>query len=82
MAIDTTKLPGWVDAKDITTTLAAGSLTITKALVYKFGTDVILELQYSDSSKGYAKVKNNGPRVKIGGADNTFGTGTEVLWHS
>ena len=81
MAIDTTKLPGWETPKDITTNLAAGSLTVSKALVYKWGTDTILELQYSDTTKGYVKFKNGG-RVKVGGADNTFGTGTEVTWQS
>jgi len=82
MAIDTTKLPGWETSKDITTTLAAGALTITKAQVYKYGTDVIVQLTYSDTTIGYIKFKSNGSRIKIGGSDNTFGTGTEVTWQS
>ena len=80
-SVDTSKLPGWSDSKDVTTALAAGSLTITKAEVYKFGTDVVFQLTYSDASKGYIKVKGTS-RVKVGGTDNTFGTGTEITWQS
>lgn len=79
-SIDITTLPGWVDAKDITTLLASGALTITKAQVYKLGCDTIVQFTYSDASTGYIKMEQG--RVKIGGADNTFQTGTEVLWQS
>ena len=37
MAIDTTKLPGWETTKDITTTLAAGSLTISQGAGLQVG---------------------------------------------
>ena len=78
MGVNTAQLPGTVGPIDITTLLAAGSLTITKATVYKLGADTIIELDYSNSTVGYIKLKQG--RVKVGGADNTFGTGTEVYW--
>ena len=78
MQVNTATLPGWTGAKDITTLLASGSLTITKALVYKYGADTILELDYSDSSVSYVKFKQG--RVKVGGSSNQFDTGTEVTW--
>ena len=80
MAIDTTKLPGWTDSKDITTALASGSLTITKAVVQKYGTDLVLVLTYSDTTIGYVKWKQG--RCKVGGSDNTFATGTEITWNA
>lgn len=80
-ATDVTQLPGWVASKDITTLLAAGALTITDAVVYKYGTDTIVQFTYSDASVSYIKFKATG-RLKIGGADNTFATGTEILWEA
>lgn len=79
---DITQLPGWTGAKDITTLLAAGALTITKAQVYKFGSNIIVQFTYSDASTGYVKFKSTGPRFSVGGADNTFASGTEILWQS
>ena len=81
MAFDPTTLPGWVDSKDITTNLAAGSLTITTATVYKMGSDTVFKFVYSDTSVGYIKMLKNG-RVKIGGATPQGDTGTEVLWQA
>jgi len=81
MGVNTATLPGTVGVRDITTALAAGSLTITKAVVYRLGNDTVVQLTYSDTTIGYIKVKGCS-RVKIGGADNTFGTGTEVTWQS
>ena len=80
MSTPTTKLPGTVGPQDITTALAAGSLTITQAIAYKFGSDTVVELTYSNASTGYIKWKQG--RLKVGGADNTFGTGTEFTWHA
>lgn len=80
MSTNIATLPGWATAKDITTPLAAGALTITQAQVYKFGSDTVVQLTYSDASIGYIKFKQG--RVKVGGADNTFGTGTEVFWQA
>lgn len=80
MSTNIATLPGWATAKDITTLIASGALTITKAIVYKFGSDTIVQITYSDASTTYLKFKQN--RVKIGGADNTFGTGTEVFWQA
>lgn len=80
MAVNTAQLPGWVTVQDITTLLAAGSLTITSAKVFKTGSVTVIQLNYSDSSIGYIKMKQG--RIKIGGADNQFDTGTEVLWQS
>jgi hypothetical protein len=80
MAFDQTQLPGWTNAKDITTNLAAGALTITTAVVYKVANEVIVKFTYSDTSVGYIKVK--GARVKVGGASGQFDTGTEVAWAS
>ncbi len=80
MSVDTTKLPGWVGAKDITALLASGALTITKAIAYKVGSTMVIQFTYSDSSTSYIKEKNG--RLKIGGASNQFDTGTEVLWQS
>ena len=81
MAITTANLPGYVGVIDITTALASGSLTISSAKVFKSGTDTTIVLNYSDSTVGYIKFKATG-RLKIGGADNTFGTGTEITWPS
>jgi hypothetical protein len=80
MAFDLTQLPGWTNAKDITTNLAAGSLTITTAVVYKVANEVMIKFTYSDSSVGYIKIK--GVRVKVGGASPQFDTGTEVTWQA
>lgn len=77
---DITTLPGWVDAKDITALLDSGALTITQALVYKLGCDTIVQITYSDASVSYIKMEQG--RIKIGGADNTFTTGTEILWEA
>lgn len=80
MAISTSQLPGWTDSKDITTLLASGSLTITSAVAYKYGMDEVIQITYSDASVSYIKWKAG--RLKIGGSDNTFGTGTEITWQS
>jgi hypothetical protein len=80
MSVTVSTLPGYVGSQDITTLLASGSLTITKAQVYKVGATVVVQFTYSDASTSYIKVKQM--RVKIGGADNQFDTGTEVLWAS
>ena len=81
MSVTKANLPGWVDQKDITATLGAGSLTITTALVYKVGSDTIFEFDMSDSSVLYIKVGKAG-RVKVGGSSNQFDTGTEIVWQS
>ena len=78
MSTNVTNLPPHASAKDITTKLASGALTISKALVYRLGSEVTVELQYSDSTKGYIKMKQG--RIKVGGSDNTFSTGTELTW--
>ncbi len=81
MAFNVAELPGLSGAHDITTPLAAGSLTISKAVVYKCGSDTIFQLTYSDSTTGYIKMgKNN--RVKIGGATPQFDSGTEITWNT
>ena len=80
MGVNTSQLPDNACAIDITTTLAAGSLTITKAVVQKYGTDLVLVLTYSDTTIGYVKWKQG--RCKVGGSDNTFATGTEIIWNA
>lgn len=73
-------LPGIAAQKDIMTLLAAGANTITSAQVVRYGADVIVQLTYSDTTVSYIKVKQG--RVKIGGATNDFGSGTEVIWQA
>lgn len=80
-SIDTTLLPGWVTSKDITTLLAAGANTVTKAVAYKMGTLTVIQLTYSDASTGYIKFDATGHLI-MGGADNLPTTGTEVLWQA
>ena len=80
MSTNIATLPGWVNAKDITTALAAGSLTITKAQAYTLGSIKVIQLTYSDTTISYIKWKNG--RLKVGGTDNTFGTGTEFTWQA
>lgn len=79
MAVDVTTLPGWVNSQDITTLLAAGSATITSAKVYRLGAVTVIQLNYSNSTIGYIKLKQM--RVKIGGTDNQFDSGTEIIWN-
>jgi hypothetical protein len=80
MSVTLSTLSGCSATKDITSLLASGALTITQALAYKVGSDVMIQITYSDASVSYVKVKNG--RLKIGGASNQFDTGTEVLWQS
>lgn len=79
--LDITQLPGWVDAKDITSTFNVGSLTITQLQVYKLGSVFVFQFTMSDTSTNYLKVKCTG-KVKVGGTDSSFETGTEVTWQS
>jgi hypothetical protein len=81
MSTTVATLPGNVCSKDITTLLAAGSLTITKAVAYKFGVQTVIQITYSDASTGYIKFGANGHLI-IGGADNSVDTGTEILWQN
>lgn len=76
----TTKLPGSVAPKDVTTTAAPGSNTISKIQAYRPGSTVVFELTMSDNSVIY--LKTQGGRVKIGGTDESMNTGTEVTWQS
>ena len=80
MSIDTTLLPGTVCGKDITTLIASGSLTITSAVAYRYGSDMVVKITYSDATVTYIKWKQG--RLKIGGDSNTFSTGTEVVWEA
>ncbi len=80
MSVNTAQLPGEVSPHDITTSLAAGALTISKAVAYKVGSTMVIQLTFSDTTTGYIKVKQG--RLKIGGASNQFDTGTEVLWQN
>jgi hypothetical protein len=79
--LDITQLPGWVDAKDLTSTFNVGSLTVTKLQVFKIGSVFVFQFTMSDSSVNYLKVKCNG-KVKVGGTDGTFETGTEIFWQA
>jgi len=74
-------LPGWVDQKDITTLLAGGANTVTSAHVYKFGTQTVIAITWSDASVTYVKFDATGHLI-IGGLTNTPETGTEVTWQS
>ena len=58
--INTATLRGNATSHDITTALAAGSLTVTQAVVYKFGTETVVQLTYSNASIGYLKFKATG----------------------
>jgi hypothetical protein len=78
---DLTTFPGCSSPIDITALLAAGALTITSAVIFKDGSNFVVQLTYSDASVGYIKIKSS-QRVKIGGADNTFATGTEIIWQN
>ncbi len=81
MAFDKTQLPGWYQSIDITTTFNVGSLTVTKLLVYRMGSEFVFEFQMSDSSTHYLKVKQTG-KVKVNGTSPQFDNGTEVVWPS
>jgi hypothetical protein len=81
MSTNTATLPGWQTPKDITALLAAGALTITKAVAYKFGTQTTIQITYSDASVAYIKFCANGHLI-VGGVDNTMATGTEITWQS
>ena len=78
MAFDKTLLPQSNRPQNITTALAAGSLTITTATAYKTASEIIIELDYSDLSVGYIKIGHG--RLKVGGATGQFDTGTEITW--
>lgn len=80
MSIDLTQLPGWMTQKNITSLMASGSLTITSAIAYKSGSDMMVQITYSDASVTYLKWKQG--RLKVGGAGNQFDTGTEVIWEA
>ena len=80
MSIDTSKLPGTVNGHDITTLLASGALTITSAVAYRYGSDMVVKFTYSDATVSYIKWKQG--RLKVGGDSNTFDTGTEVTWNA
>jgi hypothetical protein len=79
--LDPTLLPGWETSKDITSLLAAGALTVTKAVAFKHGNAVTIQLTYSDASIGYIKFGGN-MRLKIGGNTPQGDTGTEILWQA
>jgi hypothetical protein len=74
-----TQLPQESRAQDITSTFNVGSLTVTQLQVYKAGSVFIFQFTMSDSSTNYLKVKTNG-KVKVGGSNPQFDTGTEVFW--
>ena len=65
MAFDKTQLPQQSRVQDITSALGAGSATISTATAYKCGSEMVIELDLSNSTTTYIKVKTG--KLKVGG---------------